>query len=233
MKSPISPVHPWLKMGVVASTQDAAAQSIAEQQPIGGVLARHQTGGRGRFGRKWVSEIDESLTMSLLFHEYTDHPRPYLVGMALAIAAAGALHCRLRWPNDLMIGNQKVGGILTEIRNGVPIVGVGINLNQSSFPEEIDLLATSLFLRDHRRRKPEEVAEAILARLELVPEPDRWEALGEAWSVFDDTPGKRYRLPTGEEAIAIGIGSGGELECMVNGESRIVLAAEALMPTAV
>ena len=232
MTSPISNERPWIKLGVVASTQDAAANALTDGTPVGGVFARHQTGGRGRFGRKWVSEIDESLTMSLVFHDYADHPRPYLIGMGLAIAAAGALHCRLRWPNDVMIGSQKVGGILTEVRGGIPIVGVGINLNQTSFPDEIDLLATSLYRRDHRRRKPEEVAEAILNRLELVPEPTHWSDLAPAWAIFDDTPGKRYRLPSGEEAVAIGIGSGGELECMVNGESRMVLAADALMPPA-
>jgi len=232
MKSPVSADRPLVRLSIVASTQDAAAEMLQGGKPCGAVIARHQTGGRGRFGRKWLSEIDESLTVSFLFHDEVANPRPYLLGMALSIAAAGAIHARLRWPNDLMIGNQKVGGILTEIRGGVPIVGLGVNLNQTSFPDEIDLLATSLYLRDRRRRKPEEVLDAILARLELISEPREWGDLAAAWAVFDDTPGKRYRLPTGEEAIAIGIGAGGELECMVDGETRMVLAADALMPTA-
>src|SRR5947209_17623403 len=80
--------------------------------------------------------------MSMAFAAYADHPRPYLVGMGVAVAAAAVIRCELAWPNDLVVGGQKLGGILTELlpdQTGrrVPVVGVGINLNHKRFPAEI------------------------------------------------------------------------------------------------
>ena len=138
--------------------------------------------------------------MSLIFRAYANHPRPHLVGMALAIAAAGALHCQLRWPNDLTIQKRKLGGILTELIQGVPVVGIGVNLNQTSFPAEFDESATSLAREEGGRYEAEAMARAILHRLGSMPEPNAWSDLAPLWNLFDDTAGKRYQLVTGETA---------------------------------
>jgi BirA family transcriptional regulator, biotin operon repressor / biotin---[acetyl-CoA-carboxylase] ligase len=169
----------------------------------------------------------------VVFPAYADHPRPYLVGMAVALAAAGSIHCELRWPNDLILGARKVGGILTELitdpqGRSVPIVGVGVNLNQKTFPEEIAPIATSKALYDGGMYDPEHVARTIVDRLALLPEPSNWSDLAPVWSLFDNTPGKIYKLPDGKEATALGVGPQGELLCAVNGESTTVLAADAL-----
>jgi BirA family biotin operon repressor/biotin-[acetyl-CoA-carboxylase] ligase len=153
--------------------------------------------------------------------------------MAVAIAAAGAIHCELRWPNDLALGGQKVGGILTELvqdpaGRAVPVVGVGINLNQTSFPEEVSGIATSAAMFDGVRRDSEAVAHAILDRLPMLPEPRSWADLAPVWTFFDTTPGKVYKLPEGQEAVALGVGPHGELLCAVEGESTTVLAADAI-----
>lgn len=148
-------------------------------------------------------------------------------------AAAGVLHSQLRWPNDLTFDGRKLGGILSEIvvdprGRRVPVVGLGINLNQAEFAPEIAEVATSL----HRLRggsyDPEAIARKILDRFIDLPEPTSWNALEPAWSLFDRTPGKLYRLPNGEFAVALGVGSDGQLIASVDGESVSVLAADAI-----
>lgn len=227
MKSPLGG-HAWRVVDEVESTQELAAELLRAGEPVAVVLARAQTAGRGRFGRAWSSPPGDSLAMTLILRDYKDHPAPQFVGMAVALAAAAALHCQLAWPNDLMMGDRKLGGVLTEIVDGVPLVGVGANLNTETFPPEIAERATSLRLALGGEHDPREVAERIVAGLERLPEPDSWAALAPIWSMFDRTPGKRYRLPSGEEAVALGIGGDGRLLCSVEGESHAVLAAEAL-----
>ena len=107
------------------------------------VVAGSQTKGRGRFRRHWFSD-DNSLTASLLlFTNAPDCPRPsflvHLAGLALARAVeqTTAVATQIRWPNDVTIGDKKLAGILCEGRRNAVAVGLGLNLNQESFPEDI------------------------------------------------------------------------------------------------
>jgi BirA family biotin operon repressor/biotin-[acetyl-CoA-carboxylase] ligase len=235
MKSPLD-TGEWFKFEEVESTQSVAGERLKAGEPIGVVFTRNQTKGRGRFERPWYSHPDDSLTMSLVFRAYADHPAPQFVGMAVACAVAGALHCELQWPNDLVFGGKKVGGVLTDLMPDemgrlVPVVGVGVNLNQRSFPDEISSRAISLGMYRGGRYDPEEIARGILDRLAMLPEPDEWTAIRPVWMLFDHTPGKTYFLPDGSEAIAIGVGPDGRLICAVDGESTAVMAAEAIFGT--
>lgn len=228
MKDPLGGGNGWRMIDTVDSTQRLAAEALRAGEPIGAVLAAEQTGGVGRFGRAWHSPPGTSLSMTLILRDYKDWPAPPFVGMAVALAAASAMHCQLAWPNDLMIGDKKVGGVLTELVDGVPLVGVGANLNVTEFPPEIAARATSLKLAFGGDHPPEAIAGRIVAVLRTLPEPVSWSALAPIWSMFDRTPGKRYRLPTGEEAVALGIGADGRLLCSVEGETQSVMVAEAL-----
>jgi BirA family biotin operon repressor/biotin-[acetyl-CoA-carboxylase] ligase len=217
----------------IPSTQDLAKEVLKDPSGPSIVMARHQTRGRGRFDRVWLSDPEDSLTVSLIFREYADWPQPHLIGMAAGLAVASAVHSQIRWPNDIVFDTRKSAGILTELvpdssGKRVPIVGIGINLNQTSFPDEVKEFATSLKLAHGRDFTADEVLGLIVNRLREFPEPTDWAALSLIWQLFDRTPGKNYRLPSGETAIALGIGSEGQLLCAVNGESRVVLAAEAL-----
>lgn len=232
MKSPLDQ-GPFLILEEAESTQSVVADALRAGEAVGAVLALHQTRGRGRFDREWISEPGASLNLSFPMRAYADRDEPWLVGMAVAIAAAGAVHAELRWPNDLVLQGSKLGGILTEIvedKEGrkVPVVGVGLNLNQTSFPQSIKATATSLALHREGPFLPEDVARTLFDRFADTPEPDTWQSLEKAWGLFDDTPGKHYRLPDGREAVALGIGPHGELLCSIAGESATVLAADAL-----
>lgn len=228
--------EPWLELEEVDSTQNVATEFLQGKRSgeIPGVIwTTNQTSGRGRFGRIWFGRPSDSLAMTLLLRDFADHPQPWLVGMSVATAVAGVVHCQLRWPNDLVIQGKKVGGILTELvtdvagRN-VPLVGVGLNLNNRGFPGDIATIATSLYMERDREFDPLSIAQAIVGRLAESPAPESWQTIQPVWNLFDVTPGKKFMLASGEEAVAIGIGPKAELICSVNGETQSVLAADAI-----
>lgn len=237
MRSPLASRN-LLELAEVTSTQDVAAQWLAEGDELGrkvpgGILAAVQTQGKGRLGRGWHTQPNGSLALSLIFSDYADHPRPWLIGMCVGLAAAGFIHSQLQWPNDLVYEKRKVGGILTEVmidRLGrrVPVVGIGINLRNTALPSEIASFATSVETHEATTIEPLHLARAICERLLSLPEPDRWASLAPIWSLFDDTPGKPFRLPDGRVGTAISIGPDGELIVSVDGDTCSIVAAEAL-----
>src|SRR6266849_7277960 len=104
----------------VGSTQD-----VARGMPIGsGVMADYPTHGRGRLSHRWESPPGSALLVSFVLK-----PNP-LLSLAAGIAAAEACGrgVRLKWPNDLLLGGRKVGGILVEASPSRAICGIGINL---------------------------------------------------------------------------------------------------------
>ena len=114
------------------STQDEARARVDDHGPVL-VVARHQSAGRGRLGREWV-EPDLALFSSFAFRPAWPIEAwgriPLVAGLAVkdAIAAASGIDLGLRWPNDLVVGMDKIGGILVESNGGVVVVGCGINL---------------------------------------------------------------------------------------------------------
>ena len=126
----------------VGSTNDYAL-GLAEKHSAAIVMARRQTKGRGRFRRQWFSD-DDSLTASLLL--FTDAPAfphasflTHLAGLALARAVDGTagLATQIRWPNDIIYADKKLAGILCENRRNAVAVGIGLNVNQESFADEL------------------------------------------------------------------------------------------------
>src|SRR5438067_7343724 len=105
---------------VVTSTQD-----VARDMPIGSVvIADHQTRGRGRMNRRWEAPPGAALLVSFVL------PTNPLLSLAAGVAAAEACgpRVRLKWPNDLLIAERKLGGILVETTGDKAICGIGINL---------------------------------------------------------------------------------------------------------
>jgi BirA family transcriptional regulator, biotin operon repressor / biotin---[acetyl-CoA-carboxylase] ligase len=119
------------------------------------VIAEEQTAGRGRAGRTWHSERGTGIYVTLLLRpRLAPVQAPLLTMLAgisaqAAVAAVTGLQVDLKWPNDLLIGGKKVGGILTEMHAEPTmvkfvIVGIGLNVNQEGFPSELGTVATSL-----------------------------------------------------------------------------------------
>jgi BirA family biotin operon repressor/biotin-[acetyl-CoA-carboxylase] ligase len=126
----------------VESTSDYAFGLASEHKPAV-VLAGRQTKGRGRFRRPWLSDEDSLTASLLLFTDAPDFPHPsfltHLAGLALcrAIKEVTGLQTQIRWPNDITCSEKKLAGILCESRKNAVAVGVGLNVNQQSFPEDL------------------------------------------------------------------------------------------------
>ncbi len=113
------------------------------------VVAEEQTAGQGRMGRSWHSPRGEGLYCSIVLA--APQPAPVLT-LALGLAAKEAIErtapvaCDLRWPNDVLLAERKVAGILVQLQEAAAIAGIGINVSQASFPPELAPHATSLRL---------------------------------------------------------------------------------------
>jgi len=130
----------WRAVEVLASTGSTNADLLARAAagaPEGVVLAaEEQTAGRGRMGRSWVSPPRAALTFSLLVRPDTVPPArrgwlPLLAGVSVASAvrAAASVDARLKWPNDVLAGPAKLGGILAEAVGDAVVVGIGLNVS--------------------------------------------------------------------------------------------------------
>ena len=144
----------------IDSTNTKAKQLAREGAPHGTVLiAGHQTGGRGRMGRTFQSPAGQGVYLSVILRPNCK-PEQLMhltcaagVAMLDAVESASGLRPQVKWINDLVVGNKKLGGILTEmsVDKGMveyAVIGIGINCLQKEedFPPEISNLATSLFL---------------------------------------------------------------------------------------
>ena len=192
------------------------------------VVADHQTAGRGRLGRTWVAPPGSSLLVSVLFR-----PRAleagHLLTTAVALAACDA--CErvagvapdLKWPNDLLVDDRKLGGILAEAEGVLVVVGLGLNVNWTSGAPEGAVALNPLAGRDVDRAA---LLDELLLSLDVRHgAPD----LMDAYRARCSTIGRRLRveLAGGDLAgTAVEIDDDGALVVDVDGERRRVLAGD-------
>lgn len=150
-------VHEVLFFDKVTSTNRIALEMASDGLPGGIViLAEEQSKGKGRLGRSWFSPPECNIILSILLRpclpmrEYPLFSPVTAVGVIDGIDNATGIQAGIKWPNDIMVGEKKVGGVLLESGAGgdqaVLVVGLGINanLNQTDFPDELQSSATSL-----------------------------------------------------------------------------------------
>lgn len=137
-----------IKVSATESTNNMAKEWYISNKDSGPVVivTNHQTAGRGQRGAAWNSNAGENLTMSLVYPLPTvDVSDQFLLSAGVGLAILNALEklnfntIRLKWPNDIMAANKKIGGILIEniLSNGsiaASVIGVGLNVNQEHFP---------------------------------------------------------------------------------------------------
>lgn len=156
------------------------AQELAEKGYPSGtlVVADKQIAGKGRRGRNWESPSGCGIFMTLMLKPNINPNNASMLTLVSALAVAKALaditgkDAKIKWPNDIVIDGRKVCGILTEMSaqfdyiNNI-VIGIGINVNNSSFPEEISATASSLrLLSGGKKYRRAEIIEKIMEYFE-------------------------------------------------------------------
>ena len=217
----------------------ALAQKGAEDGTV--VVAERQTAGRGRLGRSWYSPAGENLYCSVIVRQTQSQTRldewlswlPLLsaVAAAHAIQAVAALQGRLKWPNDILINQRKLGGVLCESNSSrtqgrFVVVGIGINVNilRNAFPDDLRDLATSLAAEAGHPINRVALLSALLSELEIRIENLAAQQSAEVkreYTKLCSTLGRQVRvsLASGEsvEGQADTINSDGSLRLIRNG----------------
>lgn len=221
-----------IKLNATSSTNDFLKELSNSQmlENFTVVSAEMQTAGRGQMGAKWQSESGKNLMMSVLVKEaLSDISQIYNLNIVVAIAVIAALKkfdipdLSIKWPNDIMSGNKKVGGILIEntIRSHgeiISVAGIGLNVNQTDFsnlPKAASLatITNASFDKDHI------LSEIVRNLEEMIPMLQKKSA--ELWQTyisnlfkkgipmaFEDKHGQRFM------GIIQGVTAMGKLELM-------------------
>jgi BirA family transcriptional regulator, biotin operon repressor / biotin---[acetyl-CoA-carboxylase] ligase len=215
----------------VDSTNRVALELGHAGEPEGAViLGEEQTAGRGRSGRGWHSERAAGIYVTLLLRPKLAPVQAPLLTMMAGLSAHTAIQTQtglsvdLKWPNDLLIGGKKVGGILTEMHAEPAqvrfvIVGMGLNVNQERFPAELAASATSLRVASGQKQSRLE----LLVRLLREFERDYNDFLSEGPAAVIErftrassyAQGKRVRVSNGKEnftGTTAGVGPEGLLQ---------------------
>jgi BirA family biotin operon repressor/biotin-[acetyl-CoA-carboxylase] ligase len=200
------------------STNDVMEKLARDGAKQGAVVfAESQSKGRGRLGRKWVSPAGKGLWLSVLLRpdlrpqEVTQLTIVGATALARSVREQTGIRPEIKWPNDLLIRGRKVAGILTELSAEVDhvkyvIIGIGIDVNQSSadFPMDLRKIATSL-----RIETGEPVNRAELAT-RLIRELDRdyariqagaFEEVADEWQELCGTLHRNVRIRIGDRVV--------------------------------
>jgi BirA family biotin operon repressor/biotin-[acetyl-CoA-carboxylase] ligase len=221
----------------VGSTQDWAFATAVPAR--GGVVfvADTQTAGRGRRGRAWQGDPRGALAFTVLrrfaLPPQRLAPLGLVVGLAAArgLAALGTEALRVKWPNDLVVDDAKLGGILIEARGEAVAIGIGLNLDIPAMPG-VDQPCTDLrragVADPERARVLGAVLRALLPALADF-EREGFAAFASEWPRFDALAGRAVRVLAGDvahEGLALGIDAGGGLRVRHADGERVYHAGE-------
>jgi BirA family transcriptional regulator, biotin operon repressor / biotin---[acetyl-CoA-carboxylase] ligase len=166
-----------LRFDSLPSTNTEAQRQAAQGAPEGlCVVAREQTKGRGREGRIWISPTDAGLYFSIVLRPVQLDTRAWpLLTLMAALAVRDALWeaCELetdiKWPNDILVNERKLCGILAETieteTGRAVVVGIGINLDERAFPPELKEVATSIAALTGRTPDAETLLQSLIRAL--------------------------------------------------------------------
>ncbi len=215
----------WDGWGWKARKQ-ARLEPVTDPVPGMVVVARHQTGGKGRQGRSWDDCGGLHLSVVVPPHRASfDQGFSVWLGLlsVLVLREDFMVDARLKWPNDIMVGRRKLGGILLEsTRSGAEkmvVAGLGMNLSttRSGFPSHLQGTATSTLIETGQLLRPGEVGGRIIARVEQELDPFQeqgWGPYRPALSYLDSLLGQEVHLVSGGRDYvgrAVGIDDHGSL----------------------
>ncbi|HEU4360770.1 MAG TPA: biotin--[acetyl-CoA-carboxylase] ligase [Mycobacterium sp.] len=249
----VGPDRTWRRLDVVAETgstnADLLARAEAGEDIDGAVLlAEHQTSGRGRHGRHWLTPPGAQIALSVGVgaERVPTSGWGWLmlaagVAVADALVEVGVIDAGLKWPNDVVVSDAKLAGILAEVAvpkadpNRVIVVGLGLNVTMTAdeAPEALDIPATSLGMLGSAVTDRNMLAEKVLGQ--LAGRVEAWRTVGGADpTLMDDyrrysrTLGTRVRasMPGDRqvEGVAEAIDELGRL-CIDTGEQTVAVSA--------
>lgn len=216
----------------IGSTNTAALELAEKGAPHGTVvIADRQTKGKGRLGRTWVSPPKKNIYMSVILRPELEPKDATLLTIMTAVSCAKGvmkstgLKAEIKWPNDLMISNKKLGGILTEMKSdpdGIvfAVIGIGINVNSKTkkdFPPDIRGIATSI------KEELGKIQSRTFIIAEILKELEHWykvllnegrKPLFDEWKRLSSTLGRKVRVTAGDNVftgVAEDIDKGGML----------------------
>ena len=208
------------------------------------VLAEYQSNGRGRRGNQWVSPLGSGVCLSVAWHF---HDAPNALGLlslymgvatARTLSALGLDDIGLKWPNDIVINDKKLGGILLELRGEASgpvdvIIGIGVNYELPEFAtDNIDKAVTDICRLTEKRLSRNKVASTLLSNIfEILQDLQSGTSSGllDEWRQYDQSVGRRAKLilPGKEiEGILKGVDNQGSLLMIVDGQLKSFTSGE-------
>ena len=226
----------------VDSTNEEAKRRALAGAPNGSLfVAEQQTGGKGRLGRSWASPTGTGLWFSVLLRPGILPLRvsvtTLLAGLAVnrAVRSLSGCAAKIKWPNDIVIGGKKVCGILTEMAAEIDriefvVVGIGVNVNNTAFPENIREKATSVRMESGKSLRRIALLQEILIRFETLlkqnaeSDPAFWEEYKKSCvSIGRRVTFTRRGVPV--KGTAVDVSPQGELIVQLSGGTRETVTA--------
>lgn len=228
----------------IDSTNDTAEKFALEGALEGTVvIAESQSKGKGRLGRQWISPQGQGIYMSIIL-------RPKIpssgsakitliasIALTLAIRKISSLPCLIKWPNDIIIKNKKLSGILTEMAaqpDAIKFVILGIGVNVNTPKNLLPPGATSIALERGHAINRIELTQEILRELEkyyILLQNKAFDRIIKEWQDLSATLGRRVKVSTLEntcegQAIGIDEASGNLIVRMDNGFTQTILSGD-------
>lgn len=209
---------------------NACAKTLAEAGTEEGsvVISEFQTQGRGRQGRPWKAEPESNLLFSTLLRPRLSKEQAGILTFFAAVSVANAVErltgqpVECKWPNDLMLNGKKLCGILLE--NSVQkdsiaysVIGIGLNVNQKSFDNDLASSATSLFKETGKRLDRKKIFQSALAEMDQFYEDiqkGKFESILKQWNSRCSMFGHPVSIRQGDTTIsgnAVGLSPDGGL----------------------
>ncbi len=237
----LRPSNEFHYLPILGSTMTEAATLVAGGAPHGTVvIADEQQAGVGRLGRTWHSEKDSGVYCSIVLKLDLATEQLPLLMLALGLATRDAISevtgilADLRWPNDVLIRERKTAGVIAHFAEGAIVAGIGVNTNQSHFPNGLRTPATSLAIELGRNVSREALLAAMLESvddllLRLINSPqDITTAFSEASSYAQH---RRVVIEeTGRHGTTAGLDPSGFLLVRYDGGSVERVAAGGIRP---
>lgn len=227
----------------IGSTNDQAKQLLSSCNAPLAVLSEHQTQGKGRRGREWVSPFAQNLYLSFAWPITEGLGQidglSLVVGLAVrkAIKRISSIEAQLKWPNDILINERKVAGILLELI-GDPVelchvvIGIGVNLNMFESFGCIDQEWTSLRKEAGENIDRQLFAKIVLEELDSYLEKQKkygFSSMRAEWLSAHAWQGRNAILQTGNDfvsGVVVGVGDKGEICLVVDGQEVNYLGGE-------